>query len=502
MATDDAGDAKGSRPKVVGLKLRYKSATVDEFIEKYALDVSPRGIYVNIAKPLAVGTLVKLEIRLANEQVVIKGVGSVLGNRDRAQASGTRPVGLWIKFIQIDEPSKAFIEKLVSARADAGPAYEEHGEKKEEDAIVVGSLAQSHQEAPALPIPAAPRLRATLVGIVAPATPPARPRMPSLPPGPVPLPAKAPYVPPPRGTAPDEHGVMDAEDATVVWGEAPTASTRETSLMGVTPPPPLPARPRLPSLPPPPVPPPRPRLPSSRAYEEQWERDAEDDTVIWDHKPSRRDISASLVPAASPRKPTLAGMTAVSTPGARPVAATVQEGAARREASLKTTVIRRRSPALSPHRLSGRTWGRTGAWVASGFFAVVALALAIRSGHWFGALTPSADTPGVAREGATSATAAMTSTEMAPVPARSAVENLVDAAPAATTPAEVAGALPTMGTLPQPIAAPIPAPSPKPAPAARNPTPRTRAASPGDTDISTIRTKPKPKPAPTIDDGF
>jgi uncharacterized protein (TIGR02266 family) len=494
MASDDAGEAKGSPSRVVRLKLRYKSATVDEFIEKYALDVSSRGIHVNIAKPLAVGTLVKLEIRLASEQLVIKGAGRVVWTRDREQAGSTQPAGLWIKFIQIDEPSKAFIETLTSARADAGLAYEEHAEEESENATVVGSPVQSQQEAAAPPVPAPPRLRATLVGMTAPATPAARPRFPSLPPIPTPPPPKVASLPPPAPALPrlratlvgiavpamspprtrmaslppiptppppkaaslrpppttafEEQGETDADEATVVWDDAPAPAT-------------LPAQPHRASLPPIPTPPPprarsAPPLPTL-AYEEQPEKDAEDDTVIFEHEPSHQEGSAAPVLVAS----------------APPVVATAQQRSAR-EASAKTIVTRRRSP--SSYKL--RPWGRMGAWVALGFFATVVLALAVRSTDWFRALTAVASAPVVAEGGATSAVAPVTSAETEPVLARPAVEVPADAAPAATTPAEDAGA-------------PVP-----------KPTPATRAITPVPLGIATVRAKPKPKPAPTIDDGF
>jgi hypothetical protein len=552
MASDDQGkDAKDPRPKVVKLKLRYKSATVDEFIERYALDISPLGIRVDIATPLAAGTLVKLEVRLASEQVVIKGAGRVVWSRDRPQAGDTRRGGVWIEFIQIDEPSTAFIEDVVIARPDAGLAYEEHAEKEaekeaEEDAedTVLGSLAQLHQEAPALPAPAARSLKATLVGITAPATPPTRPRLPSLPPpraplpanalplpappapparaastltatptgiaapatppqrarmsslppGPIPLPAKARSVPSPPGRASEDRGEMDAEDATVVWGDeslhqalsaspAPAASAlKKTTLVGITAPATLPVRTALPSLPPPraplpkasPAPPPAPP-----ASEEQWE---EEETSIWDHEQSVQEASA---PPAS------------STPGARPAAATAQEGAAR--AVLAKTIVTRKTAAPALEGSSGRRWGRAGATVALGFLAAVAIALAMRSAYWLRPSTTSAPAPMLGREGATTIAPAMSSPESTPVPALRAVETPADAAPATTTPAGVAGAPPTMGTSPQAISIPIPAPGPKLAPAPR-------AISPVATGIPAAPAKPKPKPppapAPTIDDGF
>jgi uncharacterized protein (TIGR02266 family) len=115
---------KDRRVKIVSLNVRYKSATVDEFIENHALDVSRGGIYIKTANPFPPGTLLKFEIRLASDQAVIAGVGRVVWKRDAGTATPDRPAGMGVKFIKIDEPSKSVIDKLVSARADAGQAFE------------------------------------------------------------------------------------------------------------------------------------------------------------------------------------------------------------------------------------------------------------------------------------------------------------------------------------------------------------------------------------------
>src|SRR5580658_1967540 len=119
---------KDRRVKIVSLNVRYKSATVDEFIENHAYDVSRGGIYIKTANPFPPGTLLKFEIRLASDQAVIAGVGRVVWKRDAASSNGERPAGMGVKFIKIDEPSKTVIDKLVNTRSDAGRAYESEAE--------------------------------------------------------------------------------------------------------------------------------------------------------------------------------------------------------------------------------------------------------------------------------------------------------------------------------------------------------------------------------------
>jgi len=114
---------KDPRAKIVSLNVRYKSATVDEFIENHSHDVSKGGIFIKTSTPFAQGTLLKFEIRLAGDQAVIAGVGRVVWKREPSQASAERPGGMGVKFIKIDENSRAVIDRLVSAKEDAGSAF-------------------------------------------------------------------------------------------------------------------------------------------------------------------------------------------------------------------------------------------------------------------------------------------------------------------------------------------------------------------------------------------
>ena len=119
---------KDRRVKIVSLNVRYKSATVDEFIENHAHDVSRGGIYIKTGSPFPPGTLLKFEIRLVSDQALIMGVGRVVWKRDTTQGTGDRPAGMGVKFIKIDEPSKSVIDKLMNTRSDAGRAYESEAE--------------------------------------------------------------------------------------------------------------------------------------------------------------------------------------------------------------------------------------------------------------------------------------------------------------------------------------------------------------------------------------
>jgi uncharacterized protein (TIGR02266 family) len=113
---------KDRRVKIVSLNVRYKSATVDEFIENHAHDVSRGGIYIKTATPFPQGTLLKFEIRLASDQTVITGVGRVVWKRETVD--GEQPAGMGVKFIKVDDSSKVVIDRLVTTKSDAGKSFE------------------------------------------------------------------------------------------------------------------------------------------------------------------------------------------------------------------------------------------------------------------------------------------------------------------------------------------------------------------------------------------
>src|SRR3954447_15649003 len=117
------GNRKDPRARVLNMTVRYKSATVDEFIENHSHDVSKGGLFIKTDKPFAIGTLLKFEIRLAADQPVIAGVGRVVWKSESGGGSAERPAGMGVKFIKIDDNSRHTIDKLTGAKSDAGSAY-------------------------------------------------------------------------------------------------------------------------------------------------------------------------------------------------------------------------------------------------------------------------------------------------------------------------------------------------------------------------------------------
>jgi uncharacterized protein (TIGR02266 family) len=106
------------------MTVRYKSATIDEFIEHHSHDVSRGGMYIKTPSPFPPGTLLKFEVRIAEEKKVMQGVGRVVWKRDASGASPDAPAGMGVKFIKLDDESKAVIDRLIGTRGSKDGAYD------------------------------------------------------------------------------------------------------------------------------------------------------------------------------------------------------------------------------------------------------------------------------------------------------------------------------------------------------------------------------------------
>src|SRR5690606_4726708 len=116
---------KDRRTKVLSMTVRYRSATLGEFIEHHSYDVSRGGMFIKTPSPFPAGTLLKFEVKIADEQRVMQGVGRVVWKRDTEGDTPEDPAGMGIKFIKIDDASRSVIDKLVNERGgDSRGAYD------------------------------------------------------------------------------------------------------------------------------------------------------------------------------------------------------------------------------------------------------------------------------------------------------------------------------------------------------------------------------------------
>jgi uncharacterized protein (TIGR02266 family) len=117
-------DTRKDKRAPLSLKVRFKSATVDDFVEQYSIDISRGGTFIKSKKPMAVGTLLKFEFQLKDESRLIHGVGRVVWKRDPENADADNPAGMGVKFIKMDPESRALVQQIVDKRGDQPGQFE------------------------------------------------------------------------------------------------------------------------------------------------------------------------------------------------------------------------------------------------------------------------------------------------------------------------------------------------------------------------------------------
>jgi uncharacterized protein (TIGR02266 family) len=117
-------EMRKDRRAPASLKVKYKSATVDDFIEQFGTDVSRGGIFIKTKKPLEAGALLKFEFQLQDGSAVLHGVGRVAWRRVEQQARPDLPAGMGIKFFKLSDHSRVVVERIESRFAGNKSRYE------------------------------------------------------------------------------------------------------------------------------------------------------------------------------------------------------------------------------------------------------------------------------------------------------------------------------------------------------------------------------------------
>jgi uncharacterized protein (TIGR02266 family) len=117
-------EMRKDRRAPASLKVKYKSATVDDFIEQFGTDVSRGGIFIKTKKPLEAGALLKFEFQLQDGSAVLHGVGRVAWRRLEQQARPDLPAGMGIKFFKLSDHSRVVVERIESRFGGNKSRYE------------------------------------------------------------------------------------------------------------------------------------------------------------------------------------------------------------------------------------------------------------------------------------------------------------------------------------------------------------------------------------------
>ena len=122
-------DKRANRRVPVALRIRLRYQQVDQFISKFAVNVSRGGMFLSSRNPKPIGTRLQFEMRLADDSPVIEGSGEVRWIREYDRDRPNEPYGMGIQFTQLSPESRVLIERIIEHRRSLG------GGQVEEDAI-------------------------------------------------------------------------------------------------------------------------------------------------------------------------------------------------------------------------------------------------------------------------------------------------------------------------------------------------------------------------------
>ncbi|GAB4570564.1 MAG: hypothetical protein Tsb0020_25450 [Haliangiales bacterium] len=110
-------DNRKSKRNPVTLRIKFKSANLEQFIERYAVDVSQGGIFIRTREPLPIGTTLRFEFQLRDESPLITGEGTVVWIREHNPTqSGVAP-GMGVRFDRLTDASQSVLGKILTHKA-------------------------------------------------------------------------------------------------------------------------------------------------------------------------------------------------------------------------------------------------------------------------------------------------------------------------------------------------------------------------------------------------
>lgn len=105
-------------PLVLRIKLRYPD--VETFVEKFAINVGRSGLFLTTRGLQPVATELRFELRLADDQVVLAGVGRVAAVYELDEDRPEAPYGMAIEFMRVTREGRDLVMRMLEHRRNHG----------------------------------------------------------------------------------------------------------------------------------------------------------------------------------------------------------------------------------------------------------------------------------------------------------------------------------------------------------------------------------------------
>ena len=101
----------------ITLRIKFKSASLDEFINRYGVDVSPGGIFIRTKQPVDVGTSLQFDFTLADGSPLLAGLGTVAWVRESDPARANNVPGMGLRFDKLTPESQHTHQLILSEKS-------------------------------------------------------------------------------------------------------------------------------------------------------------------------------------------------------------------------------------------------------------------------------------------------------------------------------------------------------------------------------------------------
>jgi uncharacterized protein (TIGR02266 family) len=101
----------------ITLRIKFKSASLDDFINRYGIDVSPGGIFIRTKQPIEVGTTLQFEFSLADGSPLLTGTGTVAWVRESDPGRPNNVPGMGLRFDKLVPESQHTHQAILAEKA-------------------------------------------------------------------------------------------------------------------------------------------------------------------------------------------------------------------------------------------------------------------------------------------------------------------------------------------------------------------------------------------------
>jgi uncharacterized protein (TIGR02266 family) len=112
MAEPTDKDTRGP----VNLRIKFRSESLQQFIERYGVDVSRGGIFIRTREPLPVGTRLKLDFQLVDTAPLFQGDGTVVWIREHDPARAGVTPGMGVRFDRLTPESQTTLDTILEEK--------------------------------------------------------------------------------------------------------------------------------------------------------------------------------------------------------------------------------------------------------------------------------------------------------------------------------------------------------------------------------------------------